>query len=102
VLVAHVPRGTYFGRDDGVYAAYNLILAAQRLGLGTCQIGYVNIALERNRGLRRMLGLPSERQLEVALALGYPRFEFQRGLPRRRTDLVWNPARRDSATLPEE
>jgi nitroreductase/NAD-dependent dihydropyrimidine dehydrogenase PreA subunit len=91
VLVAHVPRGTYFGRDDAVYAAYNLMLGAQRLGLGTCHIGYVNVALERDRGLERTLGLPPGRQLEVVLTLGYPRFEFRRGLPRRRMELVWNP-----------
>jgi nitroreductase len=92
VLVAHVPRRTAFGRDDAVYAAYNLMLAAQRLGLGTCHIGYVNIALRLNRGLRRMLGLPQGRQLEVALVLGYPRFRFQRAVPRRPRDLIWNPA----------
>jgi nitroreductase/NAD-dependent dihydropyrimidine dehydrogenase PreA subunit len=91
VLVAHVPQGTYFGRDDAAYAAYNLMLGAQRLGLGTCHIGYVNVALERDRGLERSLGLPPGRQLEVVLTLGYPRFEFRRGLPRRRMELVWNP-----------
>jgi nitroreductase len=67
------------------------MLGAQRLGLGTCHIGYVNVALERDRGLERTLGLPPGRQLEVVLTLGYPRFEFRRGLPRRRMELVWNP-----------
>jgi nitroreductase len=95
VLVAHVPRGTYFGRDDAVYAAYNLMLAAERLGLGTCHIGYLNAALERNRDLPRMLGLPAERQIEVALTLGYPRFQFRRAVPRRQMELVWNPAATD-------
>jgi nitroreductase len=92
VLFAHVPQGTYFGRDDAVYAACNLVLGAQRLGLGTCHIGYVNVALERNRGLRRTLGLPPGRQLQVVLTLGYPRFKFRRALPRRRMELTWNPA----------
>jgi nitroreductase/NAD-dependent dihydropyrimidine dehydrogenase PreA subunit len=92
VLVAHAPQGTYFGRDDAVYAAYNLILAAQRLGLGTCHIGYVNAALERSRDLPRMLGLPPERQAEVVLTLGYPRFEFKRVPARRRRALRWQPA----------
>ena len=92
VLVAHVPKGTTFGRDDAVYAAYNLMLGAERLGLGTCHIGFVNVALARNRGLRGMMGLPAGRRLEVVLTLGYPRYEFRRALPRRRMALVWNPA----------
>jgi nitroreductase/NAD-dependent dihydropyrimidine dehydrogenase PreA subunit len=91
VLAAHVPKGAFFGRDDAVYAAYNLMLAAERLGLGTCHIGYVNAALERNQRIVRILGLPAERQLEVVLTLGYPRFTFRRAVPRRRMALVWNP-----------
>lgn len=90
VLAAHVPQGAYFGRDDAVYAAYNLMLAAERLGLGSCHIGYVNAALERNHEIQRIVGLPAGRQLEVVLALGYPRFEYRRALPRRRPDLRWN------------
>ena len=91
VLAAHVPKGTYFAREDAVYAAYNLMLAAERLGLGTCHIGYVNVALERNQELQRIVGLARDRQIEVVLTLGYPRFQFRRALPRRPMGLDWNP-----------
>jgi len=91
VLIAHVPQGTYFGTSDAVYAAYNLMLAAERLGLGTCHIGFFNVARERNRELRDMVGLPTTRQIEVVITLGYPRFEFRRALPRRQRELRWNP-----------
>ena len=33
VVIAHVPKGTYFGRDDAVHALYNVELVAERLGL---------------------------------------------------------------------
>ncbi|MFW6135936.1 MAG: nitroreductase family protein, partial [Chloroflexota bacterium] len=65
VLVAHGPRGAFFGREDAVYAAYHLMLAAERLGLGTCHVGYVNAALERNRSIEQLVGLPEGRQVEV-------------------------------------
>jgi len=91
VLVAHVPDDDYFGRDDAAYAAYNLALAAQASGLGTCQIGYFIIALERSRGLRRALGLPEGHRAEVVLTLGYPRYHFRRLPARRRPGLAWNP-----------
>jgi nitroreductase/NAD-dependent dihydropyrimidine dehydrogenase PreA subunit len=90
VLVAHVPDDDYFGRDDAVYATYNLMLAAQRMGLGTCHIGYFIIALDRSRRLRRALGLGQDRRAEVVLALGYPRYRFRRVLPRRRPNLIWS------------
>ncbi len=102
VLVAHVPRGAYFGREDATYAAYNLMLAAERLEppggqlqkLGTCHIGYFNAALERSQKLERILGLPQGRRVEVVMALGYRDVEFHRALPRRRPDLLWNPGPR--------
>jgi len=90
VLIAHVPDDDYFGRDDAVYAAYNLMLAAQRQGLGSCHIGYFIVALDRSRRLRRALGLPGDRRAEVALVLGYPQYRFRRVLLRRRPDLLWN------------
>lgn len=92
VLVAHVPMDDYFGRDDAIYATYNLILAAQRLGLGACQIGYFIRALGLDRRLSDELGLPPGRRVQVALALGYPQYRFRRVIPRRRPGLVFGTA----------
>lgn len=91
VLVAHVPKSDYFGRDDAVYAAYNLMLAARTLGLGTCQIGFFQVALDRNRALRDSLGLPADRAPQVTVILGYPEVGFHRLLPRRAQVISWEP-----------
>jgi nitroreductase/NAD-dependent dihydropyrimidine dehydrogenase PreA subunit len=90
VLVAHVPTADDFGRDDSVYAAYNLMLAAQRRALGTCQIGYFHLALDRSKELHRTLGLAQDRRPEVTLVLGYPVYCFHRLLPRRQPKITWN------------
>lgn len=90
VLIAHVPSSEHFGRDDAIYATYNLLLAAQRMGLGACQIGYFMRALGLSRELDRALGLPQGHRVEVVLALGYPQHHFRRVLPRRRPELAWN------------
>ena len=90
VLVAHVPVADNFGRDDAVYAAYNLMLAAERLGLGTCQIGYFQEALQRSTELRDMLGLAPDRRPEVELILGYAVQSFRRLIPRRQPELLWD------------
>jgi nitroreductase/NAD-dependent dihydropyrimidine dehydrogenase PreA subunit len=89
VLVAHVPADDYFGRDDAIYATYNLMLAAARMGLGTCQIGYFIRALSLSRELGRALGLPEGRRVEVVLTLGYPQYRFRRAVPRRQPELTW-------------
>lgn len=94
LLVAHVPESTFFGREDAVYAAYNVMLAAERLGLGTCHIGYVNAALERDQGLARAIGVPPQRKLQVVLTLGYPAVKFRKAIPRPRMHVTWNPSHR--------
>lgn len=91
VLIAHVPRDNYFGREDATYAAYNVMLAAHRIGLGTCHIGYFTVALSRSRRLRETLGLPPDRHAVIAMTLGYPRYRFRRLPVRRMPNLVWNP-----------
>ncbi len=91
LLIAHVPRDDYFAREDATYAAYNVMLAAARRGLGTCHIGYFTVALSRSRSLREMLGLPPDRRAVIPMVLGYPRYRFHRLPWRRPPEVVWNP-----------
>ncbi len=91
VLLGHGPAGNNLGRDDAIYAAYNMMLAADHFGLGTCQIGFFQIAFEKSARLRRKVTLPEGRTSQVALAVGYPRHTFRRVLPRRSPNLTWNP-----------
>ncbi len=91
VLIGHSPAANNFGRDDAIFAAYNLMLAADHFGLGTCQIGFFQIVYEKSRRLQRKTALPDGRKAQVVLALGYARHSFRRALPRRSPNLSWNP-----------
>ena len=91
VLIGHSPADNLFGRDDAIYATYNVMLAAERFGLGTCQIGFFQAAYEKSARLRRTVALPERRSPQVAIALGYARHGFRRVLPRRSPNLTWNP-----------
>jgi len=91
VLLGHCPSGSSFGRDDAIYATYNMMLAAERFGLGTCQIGFFQAVYEKSARLRRKVALPEGRAPQVAVALGYARHRFRRVLPRRSPNLTWNP-----------
>lgn len=91
LLIGHHREGHPLGRDDAIYAAYNIMLAAQRYGLATCQIGLFQLPLERSRKLRRAAAIPDGRVPQVCLVVGYPRYHFRRMVVRRPPDLVWNP-----------
>lgn len=91
LLMAHVPVEDSFGRDDATYAAYNLILAAQRMGLGSCLIGYFINALENSDQLRSYLRISDHRRVQVTLVIGYPKYQFRRTIPRRSMEITWNP-----------
>jgi len=91
VLFGHTPLGNPFGRDDAVYAAHALMLAAEHRGLGTCHIGIFQLTAERSSELRRAIALPEGRRLQVAIAVGQARLSYRRLLPRRIPNLIWNP-----------
>lgn len=91
LLIGHTKPSSMFGRDDAIYATYNLMLAAERHGLATCQIGLFQLPLARSRKLRRAASLPEGRVPQVCLVLGYPQYQFRRMVLRRIPDLVWNP-----------
>jgi len=91
VLLGHSPSGNQFGRDDAIYAAYNMMLVAGQLDLGSCQIGLFQIALEKGSKVRRTLTVPAGRTVQVAVAIGYAKHAFRRILPRRLPNLTWNP-----------
>ena len=88
LLMAHVPEGE-FGVEDAVYAAYSLMLAAHVRGLGSCQIGYLNVALDQHPALHGTLCLPAGRRVAIALILGYPKYQYRRAISRRPHEVVW-------------
>lgn len=91
ILIGHTQQGNQFGRDDAVYAMYNIMLAAQRFDLGTCQIGFFQAIVSRSAKLRRDVGIPEGRVPQVCLTLGYPLYTSRRAPERRKPDLSWNP-----------
>jgi nitroreductase/NAD-dependent dihydropyrimidine dehydrogenase PreA subunit len=91
VLIGHTQKGNLFGRDDAVYAMYNMMLACESLDLATCQIGFFQAVVSRTAKLRGLLALPPDRVPQVAFALGYPTQTFRRVPMRRVPELTWNP-----------
>lgn len=58
-----------FSMQDAAYAAQNMVIAAESMGLGTCYLGFVPFAAEQNR---RKWNLPDKVMPLVGLVVGHP------------------------------
>jgi nitroreductase/NAD-dependent dihydropyrimidine dehydrogenase PreA subunit len=70
-VIVHASGGSTPGAD-AQYAAYNMTLLAHATGLGTCFLGYAVEALNRDRALKKSLGIPGKNRVNAVLALGHP------------------------------
>jgi nitroreductase/NAD-dependent dihydropyrimidine dehydrogenase PreA subunit len=92
VLAAICDAETVCAREEATYATYNVMLVAERLGLGTCHIGSLHLLLEEFPRLqRRLLGIPDGKKLEALMVVGYPARTVRRMVPRRMPEIAWNP-----------
>jgi len=92
VLAGYCEKDSVCAREEATYAAYNITLAAERMGLGTCHIGSILLILEEFPHLQhKVLRIPEGKELQVLLILGYPAWHFRRMVPRRLPSIKWNP-----------
>lgn len=89
VIVFHCPRRSLTGAKDCIYASACSLFAAHALGIGTCISDTVASAVDNDRELRKILGIPGDRRVETALLLGWPKYRFRKTIKRRLASVVW-------------
>lgn len=67
VLVANPNINKNYQHDFGA-SAQNIMLAAYSMGIGSCWLG----AIDRE-GIRKVLDIPSQYEIDTLIALGYPK-----------------------------
>ena len=89
VLFALTPR-SHFGRDDAVISGYTMQLAAVQMGLATCQIGYfiAGVIMDKDLG-EDILNIPDDREIQMVLTLGYPKYIMRRSVYRAPPPFRW-------------
>jgi len=89
ILFALTPRSP-FGRDDAVISGYTMQLAAVQMGLATCQIGYFmfGVIIDKDLG-RDILNIPDDREMQMVLTLGYPKYQMRRSVYRAPLPFHW-------------
>ena len=83
------PRYKIFLKPDAYIAATHGVLMAESLGLGTCWIGFAELALNKKPKTKLNFGIPKEEEILAAFTVGYPDVKFQRMAPRGPIPVKW-------------
>ena len=89
LILIHTPKKARFGCDNCNIAATTIINYAHSLGLGTCYIGLLTMALRYSKKLRGRLGIPNDRKVHASLVLGYPSYQHAGTVSRKKPEVKW-------------
>jgi len=74
--------------DAGIASA-QMILMAETLGLGTCYIGFLIMAIENSPELKEMMRIPADHRALLAFTVGYANVEFLKLVARKPAQVEW-------------
>jgi nitroreductase/Pyruvate/2-oxoacid:ferredoxin oxidoreductase delta subunit len=89
VMLFHTRRLLPTAMEDCILGAYNVVLAATSLGLGTCFVSLSQQAISSSRSIKRGLDIPRDDIVYVVLVLGFPAINYRRIPPRRDKNLLY-------------
>lgn len=89
VVLVHSPRLIPTPREDSVLAAYNLVLTAETMGLGSCFVSLAQNAINTSCAAKRILGLEARDQIYAVVVIGHPAVRFHRAVPREPLQVTW-------------
>lgn len=70
-------------------ALYQSSLMAQAMGIGCCFNGFLQIAANRDKRVKKRLSIPRGHNCCGAMTLGYPRYKFSRFVKRKEPQVLW-------------
>lgn len=89
LILIHGPKNKIFSNDNCGIASTNIINYAHSLGLGTCYIGYLTLAMRFSTTLRKWVNIPKGRKVFVSMVLGYPCYSHVLTVPRHEPVITW-------------
>lgn len=89
LVMTHAPKEYGLAQVDCTSALTYFDLAAPTLGLGACWAGFFMIALSQYQPLIDALELPEGHGVFGAMMTGYPKFKYQRMVPRKEPKITW-------------
>lgn len=78
IILFHGPISKFgMAEADAYIWATNTTLYASTMGLGSCFIGFIVKAMERNKTLKKEMKIPANHNVYTSLALGYPKSKYK-------------------------
>lgn len=88
VMLFHTDRLLPTALEDCILAAYNVVLAAGSLDLGSCFVSLSQQAISSSRKIKTSLGMPPGDRIHAVLVLGFPAAYYRRVPPRNEKN-IW-------------
>jgi nitroreductase/Pyruvate/2-oxoacid:ferredoxin oxidoreductase delta subunit len=82
VMIFHTHRLLPTALEDCILGAYNVVLSALSLGLGSCFVSLSQQAISASPSIKKQLGIPFLDQVYAVLVLGFPAVKYRRIPPR--------------------
>ena len=89
VIVAHAQSFDTTAHFNCSVALYNCALMAHTMGLGSCFLGFVQLAASEDKDIKHWLGIPEENQAYGAMVLGRPAVRYRRLIERKQPEITW-------------
>ncbi len=89
LILIHAPRGQGFGRDNCLIAGLNIANYAHTLGLGSCFIGILVMAMQIDRSFNKKFKIPKTHRVYAALTIGYPAIQYTHHTVRKPFKVQW-------------
>jgi nitroreductase/NAD-dependent dihydropyrimidine dehydrogenase PreA subunit len=89
LILAHAESWDTCSAFNCSVALYNCSLMAHTLGIGCCFNGYLVGAVNKDRDIKRWLGIPKSHRCYAAMTLGHQKVKYQRLAERRPPEVVW-------------
>jgi nitroreductase/NAD-dependent dihydropyrimidine dehydrogenase PreA subunit len=87
LMLFHSPIYEPVGAENCLIAAFHAIMMAQVMGIGTCFNDLIPPACNRVPEIRKLLGLPDDREVYASITMGFPKYKFKRIPPRKLADV---------------
>lgn len=89
IIVIHSKEHIPTPKEDCVLAGYNICLASQALGLGTCYVTLAQNAINSSKKCKEIIKLTREDNVYAVIVLGYPAVHHERLSPKPEKRIHW-------------
>lgn len=89
LIVAHTGIQAITGKQDSFIALSHIMFAAVAAGLGATWLGYLAMASQVDPSIKKVIGVPFKNTIHAAILLGWPKYTYQRSIPRSAGGVKW-------------